>query len=127
MGQIFNRIKEIFKTNLIEEDIPFVAPDLSDEDEHLKREIDEAFRNSTKVNSPSETTFQNISLEKAYNILGLGIDATFEEVKIAYKKKVREYHPDFVENLGKEIQDLAKKKIQEINYAYELIKKAKGK
>jgi len=46
-------------------------------------------------------------------------------IKSAYKQRMMEYHPDKVNNLGKELQNLAENKTKEINEAYEFLKKSK--
>jgi len=60
-----------------------------------------------------------------HKTLGLGENATLEEIKIAYRNKMKQYHPDKVAHLGKELQDLARKKATEINRAYETLVKQK--
>jgi DnaJ like chaperone protein len=40
-------------------------------------------------------------------------------VRAAYRREMVNYHPDKVAHLGKELQELAKTKAQEINRAYE--------
>ena len=52
--------------------------------------------------------------------------ATDEEVKKAYREMAKKNHPDLVSNLGEEVHQAAEKKFQEINEAYELIKKQRG-
>ena len=49
-------------------------------------------------------------------------------IKKAYRKLVKEYHPDIIKAQGKDEAYLqeATRKTQEINEAYELIKRAKG-
>lgn len=126
MGQIFNRIKRIIKSNLLEENESFTSATFWDDEEQLKREFDEALRNTQQNNQSTKPNFQDISLEMAYKILGVESTATFEEIKIAYKRRVKQYHPDLIENMGQELQDLAKQKIQEINFAFDLIKKSRG-
>jgi len=61
--------------------------------------------------------------EYHFSILELKQGASFEEIKNAYKKKMKEYHPDKVANLGKELRELAEKKAKEINDAYEKLMK----
>lgn len=56
-----------------------------------------------------------------YSILGLLPTATPEEVHSAYKLLIRQYHPDKVATLGKELQELAERKSKEINVAYQNI------
>lgn len=68
---------------------------------------------------------KKLSLERAYEILGLEKGADFATVKKEYRKLVRQNHPDILMGQGKEqsIIDQATAKLQEINEAYELIKK----
>ncbi len=62
----------------------------------------------------------------AYTILGVDASATDEEVKKAYREMAKKNHPDLVSNLGEEVHQAAEKKFQEINEAYETIKKQRG-
>ena len=64
--------------------------------------------------------------DNAYKILGLDADATDDEVKKAYREMAKKNHPDLVSNLGEEVRQAAEKKFQEINAAYETIKKQRG-
>lgn len=68
------------------------------------------------------------SLSQAYTLLGLSSDATNDEVKKAYRSLVREYHPDIIKAQGASDEYLrtATEKVQEINAAYEMIKKSRG-
>jgi DnaJ like chaperone protein len=68
------------------------------------------------------------SLVKKYSeILGVDENATMSEVKKAYRKLVKEYHPDKIASQGmpKEYEDFANQKVSEINEAYEYLKKIK--
>ncbi|MEI6696302.1 MAG: TerB family tellurite resistance protein [Bacteroidota bacterium] len=62
----------------------------------------------------------------AYNILEITQDATDEELKKAYRKMAVKYHPDKVSHLGEDIQNAAKEKFQQLNTAYEQVKKQRG-
>ena len=64
--------------------------------------------------------------DSAYKILGIEPSATDEEVKKAYREMAKKNHPDLVTNLGEEVRQAAEKKFQEINGAYETIKKQRG-
>lgn len=60
----------------------------------------------------------NSKILDALRILGLQPGASPAEVKAAYRKLAKEYHPDKVASLGEELRDLASKKMKEINAAY---------
>ena len=64
--------------------------------------------------------------DSAYKILGIDPSATDEEVKKAYREMAKKNHPDLVSNLGEEVREAAEKKFQEVNAAYEAIKKQRG-
>lgn len=64
--------------------------------------------------------------DNAYKILGVDPNASDEEVKKAYREMAKKNHPDLVSNLGEEVRKAAEKKFQEINQAYETIKKQRG-
>ena len=61
-----------------------------------------------------------------WQILGIEPTATDEEVKRAYREMAKKNHPDLVSNLGEDVRKVAEKKFQEINAAYEAIKKQRG-
>jgi DnaJ like chaperone protein len=69
---------------------------------------------------------KGMNLEKAYQTLGLQKGVDFATVKKEYRKLVRKNHPDILMGQGKEqsIIDQATEKLQEINEAYEIIKKS---
>ena len=61
-------------------------------------------------------------MKDPYSILGVGKDATDEEIKSAYRNLARKYHPDNFDD-GNPLKDLANEKMQEINAAYDEIQK----
>ncbi len=63
-----------------------------------------------------------------YEVLGLTGDATDAEVKTAYRKRSREYHPDtlIAQGLPQEFIDLATEKMTAINTAHDRIGKERG-
>ncbi|HNQ83471.1 MAG TPA: TerB family tellurite resistance protein [Bacteroidales bacterium] len=65
-------------------------------------------------------------IDSAYKILEVNPDATDEEVKAAYRKMAVKYHPDKVEHLGPEIRKSAEEKFQQLQAAYDEIKKRRG-
>jgi DnaJ like chaperone protein len=63
-----------------------------------------------------------------YELLGISHDASDEEVKSAYRKLVRENHPDRLVSQGmpQEFIEMANDKLATINGAYEEIRKQRG-
>lgn len=57
-----------------------------------------------------------------YRVLGIDSSATDDEVKKAYRRMVKRYHPDTVANMSEEIQRNAAEQMKEINDAYASIK-----
>ncbi|ANE35609.1 DnaJ-like membrane chaperone protein (N-terminal terB-like domain) [Campylobacter iguaniorum] len=72
--------------------------------------------------------FQTQISKDPYEILGLSKDASFEEIKKQYRKLARDNHPDFLAGSGadEKLISEATKKLQEINEAYEILKKEKA-
>lgn len=62
----------------------------------------------------------------AYRVLEITPAATDEELKKAYRKMAVKYHPDKVSHLGEDMQKASKEKFQQLNAAYEAIKKERG-
>jgi DnaJ like chaperone protein len=65
-------------------------------------------------------------IDSAYKILEISPDASDEEIKKAYRRMALKYHPDKVGNLGPDIQKSANEKFQQLNQAYEDIKRRRG-
>ncbi|WP_372802505.1 TerB family tellurite resistance protein [Lutibacter sp.] len=66
------------------------------------------------------------SSESAYKILEINKSATNEEVKKAYRKMVKKYHPDKLQHLGEEHVKGAEDKFKQVQKAYEQIQKERG-
>ena len=69
-----------------------------------------------------------ISLEKAYEVLESNSSDDAATLKKNYRTLVKKHHPDIISGQGaaQNIIDEATKKLQEINEAYEIIKKQRG-
>lgn len=65
-------------------------------------------------------------VDDVYTILGITPSATDDEVKKAYREMAKKNHPDKVAYLGEDVRKDAEKKFQEINDAYDKIKKQRG-
>lgn len=53
-----------------------------------------------------------------YDVLGVRTDASFDEIKVAYRNMIKAFHPDFY----KGNKEFAQKKTIEVNEAYEVLK-----
>lgn len=51
-------------------------------------------------------------------LLGLPATASFDEVKRAFRREIARYHPDKVQHLGREFQEMAAHKAAELTQAY---------
>jgi DnaJ like chaperone protein len=60
-------------------------------------------------------------LEQYYAILGLSVGASIREIKIAYRTRIRDYHPDKVATLAPDFQEFAHQKSRQIIEAYEVL------
>ena len=58
-----------------------------------------------------------------YLVLEIERNAGWEDIKRAYRERIKEYHPDKVAHLGAELRALAERKAKEINRAYEYFEK----
>ena len=66
------------------------------------------------------------SKENAFKILEIDKTATNDEIKKAYRKMAKKYHPDKVIHLGKEHQAGAEEKFRQVQEAYEQLQKERG-
>lgn len=66
------------------------------------------------------------STDNAYKILEIDKSATVAEIKKAYRKMAKKYHPDRVAHLGKEHQEGAEEKFKQVQKAYEQLQKERN-
>ncbi len=66
------------------------------------------------------------SLNNAYKILEIEKNVSDDEVKRAYRKMAKKYHPDRISHLGEEHRDGAEEKFRQVQEAYEQIQKERG-
>lgn len=62
----------------------------------------------------------------AYQVLEVSKDVSNGEIKKAYRSMAVKYHPDKVAHLGEDIKNAAEEKLQNLNVAYDTIKKQRG-
>jgi len=117
--------------------LAFADGELSKSEERILARIAEAMEIDPKLYHSIFDAFEHIhakraqgvqsSLEEAYRTLGVSPNDDMRTIKKAYRKLVRQYHPDIIKAQGKDEAYLqeATRKTQEINEAYEIIKKAR--
>lgn len=97
-------------------------------DRSYKRSRAEDHQESQKNTRQKETDFDSVTateMEKKLHygkLLGLQGVITKSEVHSRYISTVALYHPDKVQHMGKELQDLAEQKTKELNAAYDWLK-----
>ena len=64
--------------------------------------------------------------KSSYQILGINSSATNDELKKAFRKMAKKYHPDKVIHLGQELQESSEEKFVAVNKAYKNIKQERG-
>jgi len=74
------------------------------------------------------TTARPDDLSRAYATLGLQPTATDADIKQAYRRLIRQYHPDRLvsQGLPEEMMEKARVRVSEINTAYDALKQARG-
>lgn len=77
---------------------------------------------------PQSTYSEQQSLDDAYRILGVSAADDEKVIKRAYRKRMSEHHPDKLVSKGlpEQAMEIAKRKAQDIQSAYELIKQKRG-
>jgi len=70
----------------------------------------------------SKSSSSSGSTTDPYKILGIAPGAAKKEIREAYTRLASQYHPDKVQHLGPELQELAHKKFIEIQKAYDSLK-----
>jgi DnaJ-domain-containing protein 1 len=57
-----------------------------------------------------------------WNVLEVTLQASDEQIKAAYRSKMKSYHPDRLEGLADELKKLAERRAKQLNQAYEAAK-----
>lgn len=84
-------------------------------------EQDASNERTNRSNQSGGPSQEKKSVPKAWNdVLDVTLDASLEEIRKAYKKKIGQYHPDKVSGLGPEFTVIAERMAKEINDAYEV-------
>ena len=99
---------------------------LHDKERLLLQSISSYLGVSEKDYNTIKEIFIPEQIRNPYAILQVDENATDEEIKKAYRRLATKHHPDKVSHLGEEIRKDAEVKFQEINNAYQTIKRVRG-
>lgn len=66
-------------------------------------------------------TAEALAKDDAYKILELDTSATHDEIKAAYRDKIKKYHPDKFAYLGDDFKQIAEEKTRLLNAAYKIL------
>lgn len=112
--------------------LAFIDGEVSKSEEEILSSIAQAFEFDPNayhaIFDQFEKMVRNITpkanINDAYKLLGVKESDDMDTVKKAYRKLIREYHPDIIKSQGKDdaYMQEATAKTQEINQAYEMIK-----
>jgi len=86
-------------------------------DEHGNLKVDKETDDTESKASQGRSTIAGY-----FKVLGIEPSATPDEVRAAYKRKIREYHPDKVWGLGEKLKQVADAESKAINAAYTALK-----
>ncbi len=116
--------------------LAFVDNGISSDEEKVLRDIMQELNIPSNVYDEIVSKFENIlknnqqsiSPKEAYEILGVKESDNMDTIKKAYRKLIREYHPDIISSQNKDesYMEKATAKTQEINQAYQVIKDKKN-
>jgi DnaJ-domain-containing protein 1 len=62
------------------------------------------------------------TVDDCFAIFGLKSGSSPEDIKLAYRRKMKEYHPDKVANLGEKLKAVADLETKKLNKAFTILK-----
>jgi len=143
INEIAHRLGEALKRNKAQQQqfmgfliqLAFVDGEVSQSEEDILQTIAQALEFDPNayhaIFDQFEKMMQNVqpkaNIEDAYSLLGVNANDDMKTIKKAYRKLVRQYHPDIIASQGKSESYMkeATQKTQEINQAYEMIQSAR--
>jgi hypothetical protein len=90
------------------------------------RNYKEQRRTSNDYNQSYSSYKVDEKYRAACETLGVSINATQEQIVVAYRQMAKMYHPDRLSHLAPEFVEVAEERMKEINIAYEILKKGKS-
>lgn len=89
------------------------------------RAVQDAFKRM-RTSEEAEAGQRSYQALPWFEVLEVAPDAPLDEIRTAFKRQMRLYHPDKVSGLGVELQELATRKTQEINAAWNRAQAERG-
>ncbi|WP_158304368.1 J domain-containing protein [Beijerinckia indica] len=101
----------------------------------VAKEIKARYDTKKKLNNTSrkhqeetaQKAFSTADKPEWFKVLEVPSTASIDEIKIAYRKKIFEYHPDRVASLVQDFKDIAEQKSRLINEAYQVALRLKSR
>jgi uncharacterized membrane protein YkvA (DUF1232 family) len=81
-------------------------------------------RSDSRQSGPTGSADRNS--RDPYAVLEIDPGASKEAIKAAYRRLAAQYHPDKVQHLGKELQELAETRFKDIQQAYDQLRGRAG-
>lgn len=93
----------------------------AEEEARARAEQRHSTREQHRSSSDNQRSGRSTGTPGVYAVLGVSPRATQEEIRDSYRQLAKKYHPDRVQRLSPEMQEQARKKMKEINHAWNLI------
>jgi DnaJ-domain-containing protein 1 len=90
--------------------------------EELRRKLQERMGAKSSQKTAEESAHVEADPEYYARVLGLGNDRSIDNIKLCYRERMKEYHPDKVEHLAPKFRELAEMESKKINAAYDYFK-----
>ena len=104
---------------------------IANSDRHIDLEEIQVIKKISKYFWINEYDFASIeamfsnkeSIDNAYDILGLSKSSSEDQIKQAYRKMIKKYHPDKLTGVSDDVIKMAKEKFQSVKDAYDAIRR----
>ncbi len=90
------------------------------------RRSEEQGRSDRRESADGSSRQRSPGSEDPYDLLGVTRSDSLDEIRRRYRERLLQYHPDRVQHLGREFQEMAEAKTKEINEAFRKISRERG-
>lgn len=88
--------------------------------------IQAMFSSYNKRSSHQKADYNSFNTDNAYKVLNLDKSASVDDIKKAYRKMAKKYHPDKIQHLGDTHVKAGEEKFKQIKNAYEQLQTERG-